>query len=388
MKPVVKRMDVFRVHIPFKVRFRHSRAEHRHTENIVVRLTLADGTQGYGECVPRAYVTSETPESVMAWLAGFRPMRLDPPPRALGDTIAFAREWAASSHTHLSNAARCALELALLDAYGKRQRFALSAVCRRVLGAAQTHAAPTRVRYSAPISACAPLAQLALGAGFRIWGFRHIKIKVGFDGRREIRALARLKRILGGKIALRVDANGAWTADEALTQMTALRKIGVCAVEDPVDGPELDALAELREKTRLPVILDESMRSLEDARQIADKGLADILNIRISKVGGLLPALDIARFAGQRGLGFCLGCQVGETGILSAAGRHFANTVKGTLHTEGSYDNWLLRKNLAKDGLRIPFGGYGAPLKGFGLGIDIDKNALDNLAVDRASVDF
>ena len=79
-------------------------------------------------------------------------------------------------------------------------------------------------------------------------------------------------------------------------------------------------------------------------------GACDLFNLRLSKCGGFIPSLRLAQFARAHGLGCQLGCQVGETAILSAAGRHFAASVGGLRYVEGSYDRHMVREALGKGG--------------------------------------
>ena len=76
------------------------------------------------------------------------------------------------------------------------------------------------------------------------------------------------------------------------------------------------------------------------------RGECDLFNLRLSKCGGFIPTLRLAQFAKAHGLACQLGCQVGETAVLSAAGRHFAASVGGLRFLEGSYDRHLVREAL------------------------------------------
>jgi muconate cycloisomerase len=75
-------------------------------------------------------------------------------------------------------------------------------------------------------------------------------------------------------------------------------------------------------------------------------------------------------------LGYQLGCQVGETGILSAAGRHFATSVAGIRFLEGSYDRHLLAERLTREDVTFGYGGRASALAGSGLGVSVDPQAL------------
>ena len=150
----------------------------------------------------------------------------------------------------------------------------------------------------------------------------------------------------------------------------------------------MDALAELRPKLGVAVMLDESMCGRPDAERAIERGLADILNVRISKCGGVIPSLEIAALAFQNGLKVQLGCHPGETAILSAAGRHFAANVAGLRYVEGSYDKHILGKNvvMAENDITFGYGGRAKPLDGAGLGIAVDRQALEAFTVRKEEI--
>jgi muconate cycloisomerase len=91
----------------------------------------------------------------------------------------------------------------------------------------------------------------------------------------------------------------------------------------------------------------------------------------------------LAELATRHGLGYQLGCQVGETAILSAAGRHFATSVKDIRYLEGSFDRHLLKNWLSPDDITFGRGGWAPMLTGSGLGVAIDPARIDLLTVRR-----
>ena len=133
-------------------------------------------------------------------------------------------------------------------------------------------------------------------------------------------------------------------------------------------------------------MLDESLCSLVDARRAIEFGLCDLFNIRISKCGGFLNSLKLAALARQAGLGYQLGCQVGETGILSAAGRHFASSVSDIRYVEGSYDQFLVRERLTVENLTFGRKGLAPAITRPGLGVTIDERALARVTIDSLHV--
>jgi muconate cycloisomerase len=147
-------------------------------------------------------------------------------------------------------------------------------------------------------------------------------------------------------------------------------------VEQPVPHEQADRLGEIRKQVKTPIMLDESLCSLVDAELAVAQERCDLFNIRLSKCGGFIPSLRLAQFAVEHGLACQLGCQVGETAILSAAGRHFASSVRDLRYLEGSYDRHLVREALGQKDISFRWGGWAPALKEPGLGIEIDTQAL------------
>ena len=115
---------------------------------------------------------------------------------------------------------------------------------------------------------------------------------------------------------------------------------------------------------------------------------ADLFNVRLSKCGGLLRSLQIVELARAAGLGVQLGCHPGETGLLSAAGRHLAANVRGFRYVEGSYDRHVLAANLIREDITFRYGGRAQPLDGPGLGVTVDPAALERMTVRRLEVPY
>jgi muconate cycloisomerase len=187
---------------------------------------------------------------------------------------------------------------------------------------------------------------------------------------------------------MRVDANESWKAGELIERVEEIRASRPSALEQPVAHEEVEALAELRPKLGIPVMLDESLCGLPDGRAAIEKGWADIFNVRLSKCGGILPSLALAAMAYRAGLAVQLGCHPGESAVLSAAGRGFAANLKGIRYLEGSYDKHVLRDNLATTDITFGYGGRAKPLNGAGLGIEIDAAKLAAVTIRKEEVRY
>ncbi|MBI4878062.1 MAG: hypothetical protein HY812_00160 [Planctomycetes bacterium] len=335
---------------------------------MLVRATGADGLLGYGECAPRSYVTGETPETARADLAE----RLLP--AFLGAAFATFGEAAAALAETLDrlprarHAAFCALELAVLDLAGKT--FGVSA--GEVLGPVLQD----EVRYSGVVSAGgkeeAARALLAIAA----FGFQAVKVKVGQDAATDRAVLEAARSLLGERCSLRVDANCAWSSEEALLRIEDLAPFRLDGVEQPLAAGDIAGLAWLTERSPVPIIADESLASLEDARRLVEAGACHHFNVRVSKCGGLINAARIRDLGARSGVSCQLGAQVGETALLSAAGRHFATRSAGVLFLEGSYGTLLLEEDIAREDITIGRGGLARSLPGPGLGVEVDPGRL------------
>src|SRR5206468_8363745 len=156
--------------------------------------------------------------------------------------------------------------------------------------------------------------------------------------------------------------------------------------EQPVPHADVASLRDVRRQVRVPLMLDESLCSPIDAERAVAGGTCDLFNLRLSKCGGFIPSLRLAQFARRHGLGYQLGCQIGESALLSAAGRHFAASVAGLRYLEGSYDRHLVRESLAPRDITFGWGGKAPALPGPGLGVSLDPAALDRVTVRKEAI--
>jgi muconate cycloisomerase len=372
------------VRIPLRRAIRHATTTRRETDNILVTCVLDNGVRGYGEGVPRDYVTGETVDSALELLT-----RSDLPAQLQGwkhfDTALAGIEQLqlaavpGDDRGCQGNAARCAVELALLDAAGRAFGQPVSETTRRL--ASDLHAPRAHVRYSGVITGARGWKVRVIAWVYWLTGFRDVKVKVGMTGIDDVPRLRAIRRRLGRKIELRIDANEAWSAAEAAGRIGALEPFGIAAVEQPVPHAEAGSLRALRRQIHTPVMLDESLCSRSDAEKALAEQTCDLFNIRLSKCGGFIPSLRLVQLARMHGLGCQLGCQVGETAVLSAAGRHFAQSVGGLRWCEGSYDRHLVHEALASTDLTFGRGGLAPALPGPGLGITLDPEAVRRVTV-------
>jgi L-alanine-DL-glutamate epimerase-like enolase superfamily enzyme len=379
---------IYPLSIPMRRRFAHAAAARQTAEPVVVGVELRNGVMGYGETLPREYVTGETVASVLEDIAeqllrGLERWR----PASFAEAIELIEGLPEQREDGgLMLAARAALELALLDAYSRLFGRPIADVAGWLgLPRFGPPGSTSTVRYTAPLGADAPQKVRASIRKMRWFGLRDFKLKVGDeDDDARVRAVVgALGASLGRKTTLRVDANMGWTVAQAVERLKAWSRWPIACVEQPLPVGMEAAAPALREAGGIPIMYDESLLTYARAEAMLDAGEMDALNIRLSKNGGLLPAMRLAGLARKRDAMFQLGCMVGETSILSAAGRRFLECVPGAAFAEGSYGRFLLAEDVAGKSLTFGWGGRPKPLAGAGWGIDVDAERLRTLTPGR-----
>ena len=196
----VVELTAFHIRIPLRRPIRHASHARTETDNLLIRCVLDDGTEGFGEGVPRAYVTGETIDSALELL------RRSELPAQLEPCAEFSRAVALVEHLQTAaipgdvrgcqgNAARCAVELAILDAAGKRFGQPLARVTE--LLSPDLYALRERVRYSGAITSARGMKLFLTATVQRLYGFRQMKVKVGIAGYDDGARLRRIRRCMG-----------------------------------------------------------------------------------------------------------------------------------------------------------------------------------------------
>ena len=366
----LKKIDLYLLQIQLCMPIKHYLADRTHSENLVVKVVTDSGEVGFGEGIARQYVTGEVMESSLRFLQdhlipqlnGFHPS--EPP-----DLIEALAELLSEDNRAQAPAACCALELAILDAAGKTWS---QSVAQMLGGGDQP------LIYSAVIPMMSPPSFHRLLHLIRDMEMSFVKIKVGNERDTEVLSLAR--EILGHEVDLRVDANGAWSSEEAQKRIAAMMAYGISAVEQPVPKEDILGLKRLSEQVEIPIIADESLCLERDAENLASQDACQVFNLRLSKCGGILAANRLYEIGRKKAIAAQLGCQVGETGILSAAGRQLASSRK-LLYLEGSYSSYLLQDDIVNEPVEFGRGGVAQPLAGHGLGVSVNEETLQRLAV-------
>jgi L-alanine-DL-glutamate epimerase-like enolase superfamily enzyme len=385
----IANLTVWRLAIPMRHGFKHATAERTVSDPLILAVELADHTIGYGETHPRPYVTGESHESVLAAVRDvFAPMLLETRPSNFGEALEAAASLpVVDENGRAITAARAAVELALLDAYGQAFQRSLETLAGWLDDPQLGPPGSSRtVRFSGVVGGAEPRRAAWSIRKMRLFGLQDFKLKVGDaqDDERLAIAVRTLGRSLTrGRTRLRIDANGAWSLDQATERLRQWQPLPIACVEQPLAKDDRQSWSVLAGRTTLPLMADESLVTPQDAEDLLAGHRASWFNIRISKNGGLIPSMQLAALARRHNIQYQLGCMVGETSILSAAGRWFLQLVPHVRFAEGSFGRFLLRDDVVPKPIRFGFGGRWKPMTGPGLGLAIKPETLDRLASQR-----
>lgn len=377
----IERFEAFSYPVPFKTVFRHAQASRGHAENLILAAYSAAGAVGYGEGCPRSYVSGETVASCLVFVREHA--------RDLAASVTDAASLRAWMETHRRSiddhpAAFCALEIAILDLIGQAEGRSLEAVAGLSPLSGEFH-------YSAVLGDSSPWLHRAQFRRYWRRGFRDFKVKLSADRNRDQRKLAPFAEI-ADLARLRLDANNLWASAASCVAHLAALPTRAFAIEEPLRAGDLEGCRAVGEACGLRIILDESLLRIEqlDALHDAERW---IINLRVSKMGGLLRTLAIGAEAQRRGIGVIVGCQVGETSILTRAGLAAMHAVgAGLVASEGAFGTHLLRRDLTTPCLM--FGDRGTlradatlPADASGLGLAVHAQALVPAMAERPLAD-
>jgi L-alanine-DL-glutamate epimerase-like enolase superfamily enzyme len=326
--------------IPFRTSFGHASATRDVAANVLVRVDDIDGRFGLGEGCPRDYVTGET-------VAGARQFLEEHAGAFCAlESLEALRTWAATYEAEIDTnpSAFCAAELALLDMFARQRDESVEAL----LGLPDAGA---RIAASAIYGTGGTLKFHLRCLAFSVFGIHDAKLKVSGDTARDRSRATMLAR--RGK--LRLDANNLWPDAASATGGLAGMAPPAWAVEEPVAPRDWQGMQEVASKTGARIIADESFTRLSDLDSMPEDF---VVNVRVSKLGGLLRSLAAIARAREQGRGIIVGAQVGETSILARAGLCVAAAAgPHLLGYEGAYGVRLLRWDLVDPSIGFGRGG-------------------------------
>lgn len=283
--------------------------------NVLARVRLEGGAEGFGEGAPMSAFNSEDQSSTLS------AVRREAP-RLIGKDVRRWRPLLEELDDKLGakrGAARAALGMALLDAWSRAAKLPL----RVLFGGAET-----RLASDVTVTIVPPAQAVIAARRIRRLGVRTIKIKIGRNVEEDCERVLAVDAT-APDLRLMLDANQGYGPRESLKLLSLLKRRGVRPIlfEQPAAADDLQGLAEVWRKGGVPVAADESASSRAAVAKLARLGAAQVVNIKLMKCG-LLEAWDIALMARAGGLGLMIGGMV-ESSLAMTCAAHFGAGIGG-----------------------------------------------------------
>lgn len=376
---------VYVLKIPFNFSFTHSLKKRSCSDSIIIELTADTGVRGYGEGVARPYVTGETVAKSVKHIAqvllpAIIRKNLPDIDTSLNpiSALSFINDLLPDVNSPgiiAWNASRTAVELAVIDCLLKNRGKSLNSI---------VPAKTKQVTYSGVLSSSNLKQTIGLAKRFQQAGLKYIKMKIGKGN--DLERISAVRDIVGVSVSIRLDANGAFNVNNAIKFIKSVEHYKIDSVEQPVKRGEAAEMAAVKADSPILIMADESIVTIDDAKRLMDCSACDYFNLRLSKCGGIFRTLAIADLCTQGGIKIQLGCQVGETAILSAAGRHIAAYLPAVRFVEGSYGALLLAGDISHEDITFGYAGKAPVLTGHGLGINIREDSLQKYIDKTVSI--
>lgn len=343
----IRRLTMTSLEIPFRQVFTHASAMRAKTEAVLVRAESAGGLVGMGEGCPRHYVTGETVAGAHEFFLRHRAEWMAC--SSMGDLQAWG-----TAHADLIDrnpAAWCAVETACLDVLGQE----LGQPIEVLLGGTPLSGP---FQYSAVLGGEKFSSFEKQMRQYLAAGFTDFKLKVMGDLQADRERVAALTAAGTPGLRVRLDANNRWhCVDEACEYIQSLHGSFI-ALEEPLRVGDYEGCRVLSRHCGVPIILDESFMKVGQFPLIEGEPSLWIVNIRVSKMGGLLRACAVAAHAKVAGIPIVVGAQVGETSILTRVALAVADRYRDVvIAQEGAFGTHLLEVDLCEPPLMFGRGG-------------------------------
>ncbi len=359
------------INIPFAVSFRHSSAERSSTESVLVTMTSATGNVGYGESCPRHYVTGENLDSVRSFFCA----HINAIKKKVCNVVDLVN-WIKMNKIAIdaNPAAMCAIEMAILDLLGGEENVSIE----KLLNLPELEG---KFKYTAVLGDSSAGVFRGILRKYLGMGFNDFKIKLSGDIAKDQEKCQIVASEAQTLIRTRFDANNLWDNWKSAVDYLSKLDIDYFAIEEPLKDKCFNASKKVARESGKKIILDESFLRASQMDELIDHSDLWLINLRVSKMGGILRSLDVIDRARNSGVQLIIGAQVGETSLLTRAALTVANYAKGlVIAQEGAFGNFLLSADICEP--PIMFGRSGEldttniPCAMHGLGIEVVNHHL------------
>jgi len=357
-------IELYKLFIPLKEPFVISLGAIHNAENVIVVIRTNKGITGFGECSPFMTINGESQSTcflVGQYLAkilkGKSPLHIEGCVNAM-DKIIYG-----------NTSIKSAFDIAIHDIAAQYAGVPLY----KFLGGENNKILTTD--YTISIGDPQKMAGDALK--IKQAGFQVIKVKLGTDEETDVARIKAIRKAIGKKIPLRIDANQGWDVKTAIKTLEALKDYNILFCEEPIARWDFMNLKKVKKKSPVPIMADESCSDHHDAERLIQLGACDMFNLKLGKSSGLFKAQKIIALAEKENMLMQVGGFM-ESKITMTANAHLALCSKNILHCD--FDTPLMfAEDPVSGGIVYKRGGIIEVPDTSGLGAWIDSERLDKL---------
>lgn len=360
----IRGATVYRLKIPLSLAFTISLGSTDFYDGIIIELHFSE-VVGYGEAETVQQITGETPDALFSISCGILESMDGQSFESIEDISLFINLFC-----HGNNAAKSAVDMAFHDAYAKMNRVSVA----DLLGGSTR---PRVTSFTIPIGEVNE--NLKLLDRYQKNGAKIIKVKVGKSVTKDTERLNAIAANLADGVTFFADANQGYVLTEAVRISEILYRNEALFFEQPMARDDLVSLRNLRRKAGIPIMLDESISTPRDILDAVYSDAADMVNVKLSKSGGIRNAVKTLVVAQGAGLTAMVGCML-ESKLGIAASLSVANSVNNVKYTDLDGFTYLTEQPFdggveLRDGTDYPVSGVGLAAKRIeNVGTPSDKN--------------
>lgn len=314
-KSIIKDIKVEVLELPLKKQWKIALYAAKTRAHAVLKIITEDGIIGYGEASPSPAFMGETGYTIKLVIDKYLK------PAIVGKNIFDVEEIHELMNFAIygNYAAKSTIDMALYDAIGKTLGVP---VYKLIGGQRRKEIELSWVVGMQDLESSIEEAKEKIKLGYKV-----LKVKVGNTPEIDFQVVKQIREAVGDDVPIRLDANQGYDFKTALEVFRKIEEFKLESIEQPVERWDIEGMKYLREKLKTPIMADESVSSFHDVERIIREKAADIVNIKVGKVGGISIAKKIATSLEAAGLTATAGSNL-EVGIGSAASVHFVASTK------------------------------------------------------------
>ncbi len=337
------------------------------SDNVFARIETDDGLVGWGEASAAPSMTGETVQSMVAAIEHLTPYLDGRDPADFTENLAVM-----DRHMYGNASAKTALEMALYDVAGKAAQKPVAELLGQEIRR-------TRMPVLWMLATGKVDQDLATAMAKKDEGYRSFKIKTGTNPvAYDIGRSVQIRAAVNAGIQLSADANQGWSVDDAIDYVEGIGD-ALDFVEQPVMGSNIDGMVRVAERASVPIGADEGLHSIADINHHHDTGAAAGGSLKMIKLGGVTRASAAAALCDAIGMKVNMAGKVAESSVSTAAVLHLSAAAP-SLDWGLSVTQQYIAKDVVRNPIQVVDGHANLP-EGAGLGVDVDEDVIQRLAV-------